>query len=124
VNILIIEDFEGDIDLLVSRLKTIGCGVLIARTARDGLQMARDRQPALILTDLNLGAGVEEGIDMIGDLRADPLTASIPLVVHSVFVSRPGDVSPATGQADGFLPKPYKFIDLAKLVQKLARPAS
>lgn len=122
MQILIIEDFEGDIELLVSRLKTIGCGVLVARTAEEGLQLAKSEQPALIMTDLNLGAGVEEGIDMISDLRADPETASIPLIIHSVFVSRSGDLAPASAQADGFLPKPYKFIDLAKLVQKLARP--
>lgn len=124
MQILIIEDFEGDIELLVSRLKVIGCGVLVARTAEEGLRMAKAEQPALIVTDLNLGAGVEEGIDMISDLRADPQTASIPLIIHSVFVSRSGDMAPAANQADGFLPKPYKFIDLAKLVQKLARPGA
>ncbi|MFN3431899.1 MAG: response regulator [Candidatus Sericytochromatia bacterium] len=120
MQILIIEDFEGDIELLVSRLKAIGCGVLVARNAEDGLRMAKTEKPALILTDLNLGAGIEEGIEMISDLRADPETASIPLIIHSVFVSRSGDMGLASAQADGFLPKPYKFMDLAKLVQKLA----
>jgi CheY-like chemotaxis protein len=122
VQILIIEDFEGDIELLVSRLKTIGCGVLVARTAEEGLRLARTEQPALILTDLNLGSGVEEGIDMVSDLRADPATAAIPLIIHSVFVSRSGDMASASAKADGILPKPYKFVDLATLVQKLARP--
>lgn len=119
VKILIIEDFEGDVELLASRLKAIGCGVLVARTAAEGLCLAKSERPALILTDLNFGAGVDEGIEMISDLRADPATSGIPLIVHSVFVSHSDDVVPATAQADGFLPKPYKFIDLVKLVDTL-----
>lgn len=119
MKILIVEDFAGDIELLSARLRSIGCEALVATNAAEGLRIAREQQPGLILTDLNLGSGIEEGIEMIGQLRADPTTAAIPLIIHSVFVSAPGDVAEATAMADGILPKPYKLLDLASLVEKM-----
>ena len=119
MKILIVEDFEGDIALLLSRLSAIGCEVVVAKTSEEGLRLARSERPGLILTDLNLGGGMDEGVEMISQLRADPATAAIPLIIHSVFVSHEGDVPQAQTQADGYLPKPYRFVDLAKLVSKI-----
>jgi CheY-like chemotaxis protein len=117
VKILIIEDYEGDVDLLLSRLKAIGCETVVAKTADEGLRLAIEQKPGLIVTDLNLGGGVDEGIDMVSKLRAHPETAAIPLVIHSVFVSAPADMPAVT--ADGYLPKPYRFVDLTKLVARI-----
>lgn len=119
MKILIIEDFDGDIALMVSRLRTIGCEAVVAKNAEDGIRLAETEEPGLIVTDLNLGSGVDEGIEMIGRLRANPRTSAIPLIIHSVFVSHDGDVPTAQTQADGFLPKPYRFVELAKLVSKI-----
>lgn len=119
MKILIIEDFAGDIELLISRLGAIGCEVLVAKTSEEGLKRAREDAPDMIVTDLNLGNGMEEGIEMMARLRNDAQTAAIPLIVHSVFVSAPGDVTEATSLADGILPKPYKMLDLVKLVERV-----
>jgi CheY-like chemotaxis protein len=119
VKILIIEDFEGDIALLEARLEAIGAEVVVAKSAVDGLRLARAERPGLIVTDLNLGRGMEEGIEMVAAMRKDPAIAHIPLIIHSVFVSAPGDVKEATSLADGILPKPYRFVDLAAIVEKM-----
>lgn len=119
MKILIVEDYQGDVDLLLSRLKVIGCDVLVARTLEEGRSLAAEQTPDLILTDLNLGAGIEEGLELLGALRADPRTAAIPVVVHSVFVSHGGDMPQAMEKADGFLPKPFKFVELSQLVAKI-----
>jgi signal transduction histidine kinase/DNA-binding response OmpR family regulator len=50
-----------------------------AATAADGLEKARLRRPDAILLDLNLGAS--SGVTLRQALRADPLTAAIPVVV-------------------------------------------
>lgn len=118
MKILIIEDYEGDIDLLLSRLKAIGCMAVVAKTADEGLRLAEQEQPGLILTDLNLGAGIDEGLEMVSRLRANPATASIPLVIHSVFVSTAGEV-PIPTDVDGYLPKPYRFVELTKLIARI-----
>jgi CheY-like chemotaxis protein len=119
VKILIIEDYEGDIELLRSRLKAMGCEALVATTEAEGLALAIAEQPALILTDLNLGEGMDGGIEMIGRLRADPRTKGIPLILHSVFVSHAADVREVPVQADGFLPKPYRFVELSSLIARI-----
>ena len=50
-----------------------------ATTATDGLEKARLRRPDAILLDLNLGPA--SGVTLRQALRADPLTAAIPVVV-------------------------------------------
>jgi DNA-binding response OmpR family regulator len=50
-----------------------------AATATDGLEKARLRRPDAILLDLNLGPG--SGVTLRQALRADPVTAAIPVVV-------------------------------------------
>ncbi|MFP5500943.1 MAG: response regulator [Candidatus Sericytochromatia bacterium] len=118
MKILIIEDYQGDVDLLRSRLKTIGCEVVVAMTAEDGFALAVSEQPDMILTDLNLGEGIDDGIKMLAALRADDRTAVIPTVLHSVFVSHVQDMPTVQSQADGFLPKPFRFVELSKLVAR------
>lgn len=118
MKILIIEDYEGDIDLLLSRLKAIGCLAFVAKTADEGLRLAEQEQPGLILTDLNLGSGIDEGLEIVSRLRANPATSAIPVVIHSVFVSSPDEV-PLPTEVDGYLPKPYRFVDLTKLIARI-----
>ena len=50
-----------------------------AASANDGLETARLRRPDAILLDLNLGS--TNGVTLRQALRADPLTAAIPVVV-------------------------------------------
>jgi hypothetical protein len=40
-------------------------------------------------------------------------------VIHSVFVSTSDDLLESQAQADGYLPKPYRFVELTKLVARV-----
>ena len=77
-SILVVEDKETNRKLVRDVLRFRGYEVLEATTAEEGLEMARARKPDLILMDIQLP--VMDGVTALRHLRADPVTADIPVV--------------------------------------------
>jgi two-component system cell cycle response regulator DivK len=76
--ILIVEDNEKNRKLERDILHFKGYQLLEAETAEEGIQLAREKMPALILMDFQLPG--MNGIDAFKILRADPQTKSIPII--------------------------------------------
>jgi two-component system cell cycle response regulator DivK len=76
--ILLIEDSPTYAKLASILLKGCGHAVLRAATGGDGLRVARDEKPDLILMDMQLPD--MNGVEAIKLLRQDPETAGIPTV--------------------------------------------
>lgn len=76
--ILIVEDNEKNRKLVRDILQFKGYQLLESETAEEGIQLARDNKPALILMDFHLPG--MNGIEAFKVLRADPLTNSIPIL--------------------------------------------
>ena len=70
--ILIVEDNEKNLKLLRDVLQVKGYRTLEARTGNEGLRLAREELPALVLMDIQLPD--ISGIAALGQLRADPAT--------------------------------------------------
>jgi CheY-like chemotaxis protein len=114
--VLYIDDSQDNI-LLVQRLFQRKCPDIQLRTAmtgHDGIRVAVDDQPALILLDNRLPDA--SGEQVLRNLAAAPATAAIPVVILS------GDSSPATvnellaaGAAD-FVAKPFDIHQLLAIV--------
>jgi CheY-like chemotaxis protein len=114
--VLYIDDNEDNI-VLLRRLFKRKCPDVQLRTAMtggDGVKVAIDDQPALILLDNRLPDA--SGEQVLRDLAAAPATAAIPVVILS------GDTNPATvhelltaGAAD-FLGKPFEAGQLLAIV--------
>jgi CheY-like chemotaxis protein len=114
--VLYIDDDEDNIFLL-RRLFTRNCPDIqlhTAMTGHDGVRVAIDDQPALILLDNRLPDG--NGEQVLRHLAAAPATAAIPVVILS------GDSNPATvdellaaGAAD-FLGKPFEAHQLLAII--------
>jgi len=119
VRILLVEDDESNIELLTLRLESLACQVDVVTTADAGLQAARTIQHDVVIVDLMLGLDPSSGIDLVKRLRADPTTATLPIVVHSVFVAYPSEAPEALPSVDGYLPKPFKYEELKRLVASL-----
>ena len=79
--ILLIEDGETYAALATMLLGAIGCTVVRAKTAEDGLRLAREEPPDLILMDLNLPR--MDGYTAVRELRQDRRTRRIPTVALS-----------------------------------------
>ncbi len=117
--ILIVDDEPAVADLIEAVLKEEGYTVAIARDGVQGLALAREWNPDLILMDVML-PGIDGGT-AIRRLKGDPATAAIPIVAMSAgrtIRRHTGDL----GGADGALAKPFD-IDalLAQVAFHLAR---
>jgi len=76
--ILIVEDDPKNLKLVRDTLRVKGYRTLEAGTGEEGVHLARDQQPALILMDIQL-AGIS-GVEAFRHIRADPATRTIPVI--------------------------------------------
>ncbi len=76
--ILIVEDNEKNRKLVRDILQFKGYRILESETAEEGIRLAREKKPALILMDFHLPG--MNGIEAFKVLRADTTTSSIPVI--------------------------------------------
>jgi DNA-binding response OmpR family regulator len=77
--ILFIEDEMHLQQSLSSRLKEEGFEFLSALDGEVGLRTAKDKRPDLIILDIILPK--KDGFEVLGELKSDPETKSIPIIV-------------------------------------------
>jgi len=115
--ILAVDD-EPDLRYLMRRIfERAGHEVTVAGHGDAALLAVRASPPDLVVTDMMMP--VMGGVELIRRLRADPLTAKIPILAAT------GD-APLAGDADAVLAKPYRPAELltaanALLTQKADR---
>ena len=76
--VLIVEDNEKNRKLARDVLQFHGYQILETETAEEGIKLARERHPDLILMDFHLPG--MNGIEALGHLRADASTKDIPVI--------------------------------------------
>jgi CheY-like chemotaxis protein len=79
--ILIVEDEEIMIDLLQRKLKAHGYEVLLARDGEEGLKLAKQEKPDLIIMDLVMPK--MDGFMAMAEIQKDENLRKIPLIVVS-----------------------------------------
>jgi signal transduction histidine kinase/ActR/RegA family two-component response regulator len=115
--VLHIEDNETNLRLVERVLaQRPDVTVLPALQGRLGLDLARRHHPALILLDLNL---IDlPGTEVLAELRSDPETASIPVVVISADATPRQSERLLDGGARAYLTKPVDIRQLLELVDE------
>lgn len=83
-SILIVEDNPRNLKLVRDVLQVKGHATLEAGTAEEGIRIAGERHPDLILMDIHLPG--MNGIDALRALRGDPATAAIPVIAVTASV--------------------------------------
>jgi two-component system cell cycle response regulator DivK len=120
--VLIVEDNEKNMKLARDVLQARGYATLGAVTGEDGVRLAREKGPDLVLMDIQL-PGIN-GIEAFRQLRADPRTAKIPVIALTASVT-PTDRSQITQAGfDAFVGKPIalrEFLDTVKRLLERAR---
>lgn len=81
--VLIIEDNPRNLKLARDVLNHAGYETLEAENAEDGLVLARDRHPGVVLLDVQLPG--MDGVQALGRLRSDPATRGIPVIAVTAF---------------------------------------
>ena len=113
--ILIVEDNDKNLKLVRDILQVKGYATIEAGNAEDGIVLARERKPDLVLMDIQLPG--MNGIDAIGVLRADPATAAIPVVAVTASVM-PQDRNKITEAGfDAYVGKPLNLKEFRQAVR-------
>ena len=115
--ILIVEDNEKNLKLVRDVLQVKGYETIEAGTAEDGIRLARERRPDLVLMDIELPG--MNGVDALHVLRGDPATAGIPVAAVTASVM-PGDRSKIMAAGfDEYIGKPIELKSFLASVQSL-----
>ncbi|QGJ69980.1 Two-component system alkaline phosphatase synthesis response regulator PhoP [Planctomycetales bacterium 10988] len=117
--ILIVEDERSLVDILTYNLEKEGFEVISATDGQQGLQRARSRMPDLILLDLMLP--VMEGLEVCRQLRADPSTQQLPILMLTAKTEEIDEVVGFRMGADDYVAKPFKVKPLIQRIKSLLR---
>src|SRR5437879_1701596 len=102
--ILVIEDNDKNLKLVRDILQFKGYRTIEATRALEGIALAGQHQPDLILMDIQLPD--LDGVAALGRLRADPLTAPIRVAAITAFAMRGDEERLVAAGFDGYLVKP------------------
>ena len=116
--ILIVEDNEKNMKLARDILRAKGYATLEAVNGLDGVKLAHEHVPDLVLMDIQLPD--INGIEAFARIRANAGTARVPVIAFTASVT-PGDRQ-SIGDAgfDGFLGKPIQLKEFVDTVRRLA----
>jgi two-component system cell cycle response regulator DivK len=115
--ILYVEDNDDNVYMLKSRLERKGFSVIVARDGAEGIAMAVDQMPALILMDLSLP--VIDGWEATRQLKARSDTRHIPIIVITAHAMEGDRESALATGCDDFDTKPVQFPRLLGKIQNL-----
>lgn len=115
--ILIVEDNPRNLKLVRDTLRVKGYQTIEAGTGEEGIRLAHERQPALILMDIQL-PGIS-GIEALRQLRADPATRAVPVIAVTASVMVHDRTRIMAAGFDGFQGKPISVKELLETVRRL-----
>jgi len=118
--VLLVDDDRASLDLNCAYLDGTAIRVLRARDGAEALELIRQTLPAAVVLDIRLPK--LDGWQVLTELKADPATAAIPVVIVSVVDDRPRGL--ALGAAE-YLLKPIgreELVDALRRVGVLAAP--
>jgi len=119
--ILIVEDNPRNMKLVRDVLQVKGHTTLEATTAEEGIPLALERKPDLVLMDIQLPG--MNGIDALRVLRTDPATAKIPVIAVTASVMQQDRKLITEAGFDGYVGKPISLTEFLDAVNAmLARP--
>jgi signal transduction histidine kinase/ActR/RegA family two-component response regulator len=115
LSILCIEDNPANVEVVARYLRgRPGTRLLSAISGRVGIECAVRDVPDIILLDLHLPD--LQGDEVLNELKADPATAAIPVIVLSADASRGVIRRLLAGGAYAYLTKPIELAELGDLI--------
>ena len=117
--ILVVEDMPSNRALASKLLRSAGHEVLLAETASQGVALASEQLPDLVLMDLTLPD--MDGREALHELRGQDRTADLHVVAFTAHAMQ-GDRSQALAAGfDGYVSKPIDFATFADTISALLR---
>lgn len=115
IRILIVEDNENNRILLHDILTFHGYEVALATDGQEGMTLARELRPELILMDIQMP--VMDGMTAVALLREDPATQKIKIIALTSFAMKGDKEKYLAAGFDGYLSKPINTRELQENVK-------
>jgi PAS domain S-box-containing protein len=109
-SILVVDDLPGSRELLCDMLDGHGYELLSAAGGAEALAIARARCPDLILLDVMMPD--IDGFQVCRELRADPHTAHVPVIIVTALDDRKSRLAGLAAGCDDFITKPVDMLEL------------
>ncbi|HLU37917.1 MAG TPA: response regulator transcription factor [Planctomycetota bacterium] len=117
--ILVIEDEADILELIDYNLRREGYRVVGSLDGEQGLHLARKEDPDLVILDLMLPG--MDGIEVCRELKRDPLTRAIPILMLTAKAEETDVVLGLGVGADDYVTKPFRPRELVARVQAVLR---
>lgn len=116
--ILNVEDNEYNLKIVRQLLSRTSYRLIEAMDGEQGVATAHNELPDLILMDIQLPK--LSGLEATRQLRADPKTAHIPIIVITSFALSGDSEKAKDAGASAYLAKPYSPRELLQMIRSLA----
>jgi len=117
--VLLIDDCVVLHRLLAARLSAEALELLTARSGPEGLQIARERLPSLVLLDIEMPD--MDGFEVLRQMKEDPALKDIPVIVLSGLDGAEDKVTAFDLGAYDFVTKPFNLAELRARVRAALR---
>jgi two-component system cell cycle response regulator len=117
--ILVVDDIAANVKLLEAKLSAEYYDVITADNGRTAIEVAETQAPDIILLDVMMPG--MDGFETCCELKANPKTAHIPVVMVTALSDVADRVRGLESGADDFLSKPVNDVALFARVRSLVR---
>lgn len=119
---LVVDDDPAIREILVTNLEAEGMDVATAANGDDAARLARELTPDLVVLDVMMPG--RDGYAVLADLKSDPTTAEIPIVLLTAKASEDDVWEGWKSGADYYITKPFTIDELMYFVDMAFGPES
>ncbi|MEM7766576.1 MAG: response regulator [Pseudomonadota bacterium] len=116
-SVLVVEDNELNMRLFCDLLDSFGYQTIQCRDGAEALDMARARQPDLIIMDIQLPE--VSGLDITRWIKDDDELKAIPVLAVTAFAMRTDEQRVREAGCEGYLSKPIQMSSFIRTVEGL-----
>ncbi|MEX0822873.1 MAG: response regulator transcription factor [Balneolaceae bacterium] len=117
--ILVVDDEQDLLDLIEYNLKKEGFDVLKAENGQQGIQMAKEHSPNLVLLDIMMPK--MDGLEVCDQMRADSSLKHIPIIFLTARGDEKTEVEGLDKGADDYITKPISTTKLISRIKAVLR---
>ena len=115
--VLVVEDTEDNRQIIRDLLSSAGYEIIEATTGGQGVAMAAEHRPDLILMDMQLP--VLDGYEATRRIKADPALRAIPVIAVTSYALSGDEAKTREAGCDAYIAKPFSPRELLGKVREM-----
>ena len=114
--ILVVEDAAASKEIFQIAIQSKDTDILIASDGEEGVRMALEKKPDLVLMDMMLP--LVSGYEATRQIKANPETSEIPVIAVTARAMDPERERALEAGCDHFIAKPFRLSEIREVIQK------